>query len=136
MRVMLAGPIKAWWDEWDSDRHKVYLEWRELLSTSLVEAGHLVYRPWEAWKGQWDDNDGDRVAQAVNDVAVRTAEVVLNLTPPGVPSHGTDVEVILCESIGKTIIDCPPPGEGELKMLAHILLTLRTLEPYIKSLPV
>lgn len=101
---MLAGPIKAWWDCWDSPDHKHYVKWREFLSQSLVEEGHLVYRPHEAWKGNWSES-----AQAVNDSAIYNVDVVINLTPPGVPSAGTDLEMHLCEYLNKPVIYAAPP---------------------------
>lgn len=104
MIVALVGPIKHWWSCWDSEEHKRYVAWRQLLSDELVAAGHLVYRPHEAWKGQWDEQ-----AQAINDVALRTAHVVLNLTPADVPSYGTDDEVDYARRYNKTILPAPPP---------------------------
>ncbi len=107
--VMLAGPIKHWWNEnWETPEHWHYNAWRELVSKVLVEAGYLVYHPHMAFKGAWDER-----AQAVNDVALCTADVVLNLTPPGVPSQGTDGEVLYARNHGTLVIPAPPPVEFE-----------------------
>jgi hypothetical protein len=102
--VVEAGPIKHWWDEnWDTPAHKAYDEWREMVSAGLVEAGYLVYRPHHAFKGPWDER-----AQSVNDMALRVADAVINLTPPGVPSLGTDGEVLYAASFGGIIVPAPP----------------------------
>lgn len=105
MKVMLAGPIKAWWDEWESPQHKHYVAWRDALSQALVDAGHLVYRPHEAFKGQWHES-----AQAVNDVALRTSDVIANLTPEGVPSLGTDDEIDYARRYNRRVVATPPPS--------------------------
>src|SRR5437764_8472859 len=97
MRVMLCGPIEHWWDDnWGTEAHNDYVDWRQQVSDALVAAGHLVYRPHEAFKGQWDDNDGDKFSQPVNDAALRGSHLVLFLTPDDVPSEGCDGELQLC----------------------------------------
>lgn len=131
MKVMLAGPIKAWWDEWGSPRHQQYVAWRELLSGALVDAGHLVYRPHEAWKGEWELNQGDASAQRVNDEAIRVCDVIIDLTPPGVPSEGTLEELRLCDDLCKTVIQAPPPKSGDLRVLGDLVAALQTLKPYL-----
>lgn len=107
--IMLAGPIKAWWDEeWNTPAHWHYALWRERVNTELVKSYHLVYRPHEAFQGSWDER-----AQSINDFVLRTADVIFNLTPPGVPSDGTNGEVLYAANFGKTIIDLPPPERVE-----------------------
>jgi len=87
--VVIIGPIKHWWDEnWDTQEHWLYEADRNLLSKVLVNRGYLVYRPHEAFKGPWVE-----AAQAVNDVAIRRADLVINITPYGIPSEGTDEEM-------------------------------------------
>lgn len=106
--VILAGPIKHWWDDnWDTPEHWHYYAWREFLSTRLVDShGYLVYRPHHAFKGDWTER-----GQGVNDTALISADVVINMTPPGVPSDGTDGEVLLASGHGAIIVNAPPPLE-------------------------
>jgi hypothetical protein len=102
--VMLAGPIKNWWGKnWNTPQHEAYANWRRRLSERLVDAGYLVYRPHEAFKGMWDER-----AQSVNDMALSIADVVVNLTPPGVVSEGTDGEVLFARNRGVMIHAAPP----------------------------
>jgi hypothetical protein len=87
--VVVVGPIDHWWNEnWGTFEHEVYATWRDGVCKQLVEAGHLVYRPHEAFKGAWDER-----GQAVNDVAIDSADVMVNLRPDGVPAYGTQAEV-------------------------------------------
>lgn len=103
--VMLAGPIKAWWDdEWNTPEHWKYALWRERVNTELVKSYFLVYRPHEAFQGTWDER-----GQSINDYVLRICDVVINMTPPGVPSMGTDGEVLYARNFSKAIIDAPPP---------------------------
>jgi hypothetical protein len=122
MIIMLAGPIKHWWDEnWDTPEHWHYVAWRDQVGEALVKSGYLVYRPHEAFKGAWDER-----AQSVNDMVLRISDVILNLTPPGVPSLGTDGEVKYAANYGKLIIPAPPTAnfdqgiEDLLSLLANI----------------
>jgi hypothetical protein len=109
MRVALLGPIGYWWDDqWDTPAHREYVAWRDQMRTELVAAGHLVYSPHRAWQGEWDANDGDSVAQIVNDTAIAVCDAVLNLTPPSVPSPGTDHEMALCKRVGIPVVVAPP----------------------------
>ncbi len=103
--VMLAGPIKYWWDEnWGTPLHELYVAWRQYVSDLLVEAGYLIYRPHEAFKGRWTEQ-----AQSVNDAALRLADVAVILTPPGVPSLGTDSETHYASQCGAVLLPAPPP---------------------------
>lgn len=123
--VMLAGPIKHWWDDnWGTPAHLRYVAWREKLNDALVAAGYLVYRPHEAFKGAWNEN-----AQVVNDAILRVADAVLNLSPEGVPSEGTDAELAMCAELGKVVVDAPPPADDSLDghMLEQLLWSLRTM---------
>ncbi|HEX5447972.1 MAG TPA: hypothetical protein VFW90_02110 [Candidatus Saccharimonadales bacterium] len=121
--VMEAGPIKHWWDEnWDTPEHWIYDNWREAVSSGLVDANFLVYRPHHAMKGVWDDR-----AQAINDTALRISDVVLNLTPPGVPSLGTDGEVLYKANFGGLVLPAPPVEDVE-QGVQDLIATVKSLD--------
>lgn len=121
MLVFLAGPIDYWWNEnYHTHAHYKYLLWKEQVARALVEAGHLVYRPDQAFKGAWVEK-----AQGVNDFALGLVDSVVYLTPPGVPAYGTDAEVIVAGDMGKPVYHAPP---GNTKEIAHLLYTLD--DPY------
>lgn len=104
MIIFLAGPIDYWWNEnWHRPAHLDYMKWRQCVNDSLVEAGHLVYRPHEAIKGAWDER-----MQAVNDKALELCDVFVYLTPPGVPAYGTQAEHNVAHAYGKRIEWAPP----------------------------
>jgi hypothetical protein len=64
--VFLGGPIKHWWDEnWMSPEHLRYDEWRSKVEETCIAAGFLVYKPFTAWKGTWNEQ-----AQAVNNEVI------------------------------------------------------------------
>lgn len=89
MFIVVVGPIDYWWNEnWETDEHFFYTTWRDGVCKQLVEAGHLVYRPHEAFKGAWDER-----AQRVNDAAIDACDAMVNVGPPGVPAYGTAAEV-------------------------------------------
>lgn len=89
MFIVMVGPIDYWWSEnWETPQHLAYMDWRNDINKKLVEAGHLVYRPWEAFKGAWNE-----VAQVVNDAAIDRCDAMVNLCPSGVPAYGTATEV-------------------------------------------
>ncbi|MEO7059666.1 MAG: hypothetical protein ABI083_08105 [Lapillicoccus sp.] len=113
--VMLAGPIKVWWQQgmWDTDAHRLYLEWRDAVRVACVKAGHLVYSPHRAWQGAWSEK-----AQRVNDMAIEMADVVLDLTPAGTPADGTLAEVALARATGTPVVPAPP---GDAVALAALL---------------
>ena len=122
--IMLAGPIKAWWDdEWNTHAHWHYALWRERVSAELVKSYHLVYRPHEAFQGSWDER-----AQSINDFVLRTSDAIINLTPPGVLSEGTDGEVLYAANYGKTIIDLAPPKRVEDFERALIEMNMKLTE--------
>lgn len=103
--VFLGGPIKHWWDEnWMTPEHLRYDEWRIKVEEACIAAGFLVYKPFTAWKGTWNEQ-----AQAVNDAVIGVVDVFIDLTPPGVPSNGTTAERKLAKKLGVDIFDCPPP---------------------------
>ena len=119
--VMLAGPIKVWWndDMWDTDEHRVYIQWRDAVRVACVKAGHLVYSPHRAWQGAWSEH-----AQRVNDMAIEAADVLVDLTPSGVAADGTQAEIAHAERVGTPVIS-GPPGSGH--DLGQILATLHSL---------
>ena len=105
----LIGPIEWWWDtpedpqRFVSDRARTYRAWRGLVNDRLVEAGWLVYRPHEGFKGTWDER-----AQVFNDEVVKVADIVISLRPPGIPGKGTDRELALAARLGKPVVHLPP----------------------------
>lgn len=98
--VFLAGPIRHWWKdgEWDSPLHKKYVIARDWLHEELSD-DFLVYAPYRAWRGPWNEN-----AQEVNDEAVRWSDVFVEIQVPGVPAVGTDAERNQAENDGIPVI--------------------------------
>lgn len=89
MFVIVVGPIDYWWNSrWNTPEHTQYKRHRDNVCRLLVAAGHLVYRPHEAFKGAWDET-----AQAVNDAAIDRADIMVNVRPPDVPAPGTEAEI-------------------------------------------
>lgn len=121
VRVMLAGPIKHWWVEWDSDRHVAFTTWRDAVRVALVKAGCLVYSPHRAWQGAWHE-----AAQSVNDAAIAMADVMLDLTPPGVPADGTAAECAEAHRVGTPVLAAPP---GDAADLARVVAAVTAYEP-------
>ena len=119
--VMLAGPIKIWWAEgmWDSEPHQTYVQWRDAIRVACVKAGFLVYSPHRAWQGAWSEN-----AQRINDTAVEACDVVLDLTPPGIPADGTAAETAYARKVGTPVLVAPP---GDSRALGHVLTSLQSL---------
>ena len=107
--VMLAGPIKIWWEEgmWDSEMHRRYIEWRDAVRVACVKAGFLVYSPHRAWQGAWSEK-----AQRVNDMAIEASDILLDLTPPGITADGTVAEVTHAQRVGTPVVPAPP-GDGD-----------------------
>ncbi|MHA3701406.1 hypothetical protein ACXR2U_04420 [Jatrophihabitans sp. YIM 134969] len=121
VRVMLAGPIKHWWVEWESPRHVEYTTWRDAVRVALVKDGCLVYSPHRAWQGAWHE-----AAQSVNDAAIDMADVMIDLTPPGVPADGTAAECAEAERVGTPVVAAPP---GSADDLAHLLEQVAEYRP-------
>lgn len=122
--VMLAGPIKHWWDEnWETQEHWDYVAWREAVSSGLVDEGYLVYRPHEAFKGRWDER-----AQSVNDLVLRTSDVICNLTPPGVPSLGTDGEILYAQNHANALVVPAPPTKNVGEGIKDLVQRLQNLD--------
>jgi hypothetical protein len=112
--VSLVGPIQYWWNtpddphKFDSFEAQEYRRWRQTLSDALVDQGHLVFRPHEAFKGTWDQR-----AQVFNDAMVQISDVVVVMGAYGIPSSGTDHEIRLAVSLGKHVISAPPGTDLE-----------------------
>lgn len=119
MRIALLGPIKHWWDVWGSPEHLQYMAHRTRLQDQLVAAGHLVYSPHDAWRGQWDE-----IAQVVNDSAITICDVIINMRMPGIPSDGLDAELVLCRRLNKRVYCVPPGSNLPSSLLREVIPTL------------
>jgi hypothetical protein len=118
--VMIAGPICQWWKEWDSPRHRAYLEWRSAVVAAVIKAGHLVYLPHAAIRGSWHPR-----AQRINDGAIICADVVVSLRSDGDVAIGTDSEESLAATSGVPVLQAPPGTAEELEWLLLYLASLR-----------
>jgi len=116
--VILAGPIKVWWNEWDSPRHKEYTHWRDAVRVALVKAGVAVYSPHRAIQGRWNER-----LQEINNAAIRASDFVIVLTPPGIPADGTDEEINYATTHGRPLIFAPPGGDDEIKKLVNSIVS-------------
>lgn len=112
--VMLAGPIKVWWSEWGSGRHKKYTQWRDAVRVALVKAGCAVYSPHRAIQGRWNER-----LQNINDSAIKAADHVVILTPPGCPAEGTEREHAYAKEYGIHLVFAPPGNDEDLKKLVR-----------------
>lgn len=119
LKVMLAGPIKFWWSDgqWDSPAHRAYTSWRDAVRVACVKAGFLVYSPHRAWQGAWHED-----AQRVNDEAIRIADVMIELSPHGVPHDGTEAEAAFAATVDTPVIPAPPGDGTALQALLDALL--------------
>lgn len=103
--VFLAGPIEAWWDtpeepdKFNSPAARAYRRFRDILEKELKKRGYLVYKPHDAFGGNWNEK-----AQSVNDGAIRIADILVNMTPPGVKALGTNHEVAYARRLGIPIV--------------------------------
>jgi hypothetical protein len=88
---------------WGGPEHTAYKQWRKDVNDLLIAEKYLVYRPHEAFKGVWTEE-----AQAVNDVGIYVSKVMLVLSPPNIPTEGTDAEVEIARGYGKPVIYAPP----------------------------
>jgi len=135
--VFLAGAIKYWWlkkcdrcghvaaedarycpncdwtgihEIWGTKEHHDYTRWRDDVRHWLIAEGYLTYAPHMAFKGTWLES-----AQAVNDAAIAASDLMLVLSPPGIPTEGTDDEVDYARKVG-TPVFWLPPGSGESRL--------------------
>ena len=120
--VMLAGPIKIWWDDgmWDTELHRAYTQWRDAVRVACVKEGFLVYSPHRAWQGAWSES-----AQRVNDMAIEAADVLIDLTPVGIVADGTIAEVAHAHQVATPVVPCPPGDGPTLETLIATLYSLR-----------
>lgn len=119
--IFLAGPIEAWWDTpenpdmWNSPEAVAYREHRTKVADALVAAGFLVYRPWGAFRGDWNEK-----FQGVNDYVLLRSDAVTELTPPNTPAVGTRHEVGLALRNKIPVIGFPPvPSEHFDRFMEH-----------------
>lgn len=112
--VVLIGPIKIWWKEgmWDSPQHIEYTEWRDAVRVALVKSGCAVYSPHRAIQGRWNEK-----LQAINDMAVAQADLVVVLTPPDIEANGTAGEVAVAVKYQVETYDCPPGDHNDIEAL-------------------
>jgi len=122
LMIFIAGPIKHWWGfaDWDAPQVKRYFEWRDAVEVACVEAGFLVYMPHMAWRGSWHED-----AQLVNNHAIETVDVVIDLTPPGIPADGTTREITHAYVVGKNVMALPPGDDQDLAAAMEVLTYVR-----------
>lgn len=103
--IYMAGPIEWWWQEnrFDTPEAVTYREWREYLSAALVDAGYLTFRPWDAFKGMWNER-----MQGVNDYVVDRSDLLITMKPHNVEALGTDSEVRRARRQCIPVISMPP----------------------------
>lgn len=118
--VCIIGPIKIWWSEWDSPRHQVYVAWRDAVRVALVKAGCAVYSPHRAIQGSWNEK-----LQLINDAAIQAADLVVVLTPDGVPAEGTQGEMQVATRYNIPMYMCPPDGPDGLKRLIEAVTQIK-----------
>lgn len=121
--VTIIGPIRIWWGEWGSERHKEYSDWRDTIRLSLVQAGCAVYSPHRAIQGSWNIK-----LQEINDAAIRISDLVVVMTPPGVEANGTAGEMLVAEEAGIPTFLCPPKSDNLHTDLLHIVKTAKLLK--------
>ena len=125
LRIVMIGPIKTWWGRLHTPAYDLYNEWRNAVRVAMVREGHLVYSPHRAWQGAWHES-----AQTVNNMAIIESEVVVVLTPPEVPSVGTDAEIEVARHNGVDIIFAPP---GEDRHITSLVKELDALKTFLRS---
>lgn len=134
--IPLIGPIEYWWncpeepERFDSFPAVSYRLHRDDLSHWLVGHGFLAYHPHKAFRGKWDAK-AELVAQAINDMAVQMADVVICMRPDGIPGKGTDRELALAGRFNIPVIHFPPGGDW--LWLAEQLESYRDLEVVASS---
>ena len=107
-------------DLWDSPLHKEYVEHRNYIRRMLVQEGYLTYAPHEAFKGTWDER-----AQAVNDAGIAACDVMLVLSPSGIPTEGTDEEVAYAERVGTPVMYVPPGSDITMYGVKELLTSIQ-----------
>lgn len=115
LTVFLAGPIKHWWQDgmWDTLEHRRYVAWRDAVRVAIVQTGFcVVYSPHRALQGSWHED-----LQRINDAAIGVCDVLLDVTPEGVPADGTRREVERALRLGKPVWYYPPGDDERLRTL-------------------
>lgn len=106
--VFLAGPIEYWWqdDNFDTPLAVAYRRYRELLAQAFVDEGFLVFLPHQAFKGSWNEK-----MQEVNNCALIRSDVVIDMSPRGIPGLGTAHEMQIARDHGIPIVCAFPDVE-------------------------
>ena len=107
--IMLAGPIKIWWNEWNSPRHKEYIKWRDAVRIALVKHGCAVYSPHRAIQGRWNEE-----LQQINNAAIKVSTHVIILTPPDCQADGTINEIKYAKKNKIDLIYAPPGNDYDI----------------------
>lgn len=121
--IMLAGPIKIWWSEWDSPRHQEYTKWRDAVRVAFVKAGFAVYSPHRAIQGRWNEK-----LQDINNAAILASDFVIVLTPPEIPADGTCFEIEYATKHGINVLYLPP---STIEDIEHIIMTINKRMPMV-----
>lgn len=75
---------------WDTPLHQQYVRYRRDLQAILIASNrYLTYAPHNAYKGRWVEK-----AQLGNDANIALADLMVVMSPPNIPTDGTDKEVI------------------------------------------
>lgn len=92
--VFMACPIRYWWTPGVEGKpiHTMFMEARDRIHFEL-SADFLVYAPWRAWRGPWNE-----IAQEVNDHAITLSDAFVWLSVDGVRAQGTADELELAKS--------------------------------------
>lgn len=104
--IFLAGPVKFWWTCFGSDEHRSYVLYRDWVRKTLIDANYLTYASWDAIKGTWDKR-----AQAINDMAISVSDLLIVLTPEGIPADGTEDEAEYAKRLGVPVLYLPPSAD-------------------------
>jgi len=105
---------------WGGPEHTEYVEHRNYIRRMLVQEGYLTYAPHEAFKGTWDER-----AQAVNDAGIAACDVMLVLSPSGIPTEGTDEEVAYAERVGTPVMYVPPGSDITMYGVKELLTSIQ-----------
>lgn len=101
---------------WGTDEHTEYVNHRDYVRRALIQERFLTYAPHEAFKGTWSE-----AAQAVNDAGIAASDVMLVLSPPKIPTYGTDDEVAYARRVETPVIYVPP-GSAQTESKREFLI--------------
>ena len=115
--VTICGPIKYWWGEgnWGTPTHKKYIEWRDAVTAVLIKNGCAVYSPHKAIRGPWNEK-----LQDINNVAIRSSNFIVVLTPENIPAEGTNEEIRYAWAHKVETFFCPPSKLGLIQLVEYI----------------